>query len=261
MPRRVAGRQLQSRAWAGSAGSGRAPAAGTLLITQLGHHTRKPRLRRRRSSHQLSVAQKTPSVSGSVRRGHAVERLEHHRHQLLRGARPRPARSRRPGRSSTAPRRARPACVHDRQAGAGAAEELVQQRALVADRRRLEALPLGHRPVGLEHHHGRLRRVDLLRAPLAGSRRRRRAGASGRPPASRRTPGTASGRRARRRPPPPGRARAWGRRASSAGAACAPMPRPWWLGSDHELGELLHLAELPAPGRSRPARPSSSQIQ
>ena len=62
---------------------------------------------------------------------------------------------------------ARPALrVQQGEASAGAPEELVEQRALVADRRRLEALPLRHRALGREAVHRGAGGVDLVRALL-----------------------------------------------------------------------------------------------
>ena len=57
--------------------------------------------------------------------------------------------------------------VHVREAAASAAEELVEERALVPDRRRLEPLPLGHRALDRERMDAWLATVhELLRAPL-----------------------------------------------------------------------------------------------
>ena len=100
-----------------------------------------------------------------LRLRHPVERRQHHRYEVSGGSHGWADLS--AGTDPAERHRLAALLVHVREAAASAAEELVEERALVPDRRRLEPLPLGHRALDRERMDAWLATVhELLRAPL-----------------------------------------------------------------------------------------------
>ena len=204
-----------------------------------------------RSSHQRRWC-RTRRALRLLRLGHPVERREHHRDQVLRRLRPPPGPIS-PGRSTQQSAVAWPAVVVDgRQAGAGAAEELVQR---AGGRGRSPAA----RGASTPPPRGRasstctsgLGGVGLLRAvrEVAVPARWRRC----QWPATGMTPKSVySVRSARRtgRHHERGRGPGVGSPGQQRSSSAAADARPWCAGSDHQLGQLLHLAEARRRGEA-----------
>ena len=183
-------------------------------ITRLGQQTRNPRLRSRRSSHQLSVAQKIARVSGSwvlATRSSACSTTGTRSCGVAPTAGPI---------SPSAPIQhsadGAAGVVHRGQAGAGAAEELVQLRAL-------DARWPAARGASTRSRRGRARAPP----PAARPRRSPRAGLEVVLGAGAHVPVAGHGHHAevaverevgarRRAPPPRARGPGWGPRASTA---------------------------------------------
>ena len=228
MPRFWQRRRLRARAAAASARSGRAPAAAPSTSPSSASRPRS-RACAGAAAATSSATCRTRSGLGLLRLGHAVERGQHHRHEV-----PGRRAHRRPDlavRADPAQRRRPSPVARHGEAGALAREELVQRAArswpIAAG---LEPRPLLHRALGRRARAPRARpstsasAADVVLGPL-------RACASGPPPASRRT--RCRGVRSAGVPaatttrPSSGVGSPGQHRSSSA----RPIPCRWWSGS------------------------------
>ena len=213
-----------------------------------------------------SVVREHAQVLGLLRHRHAVERREHDRHEVLGRCAPRRARSRPRATDPAEPGGSPRSASSVGQAGAVAAEELVQR-----------AGARGPIAAGSSRFHSSTARSALehVHAGL-GARRSRGSGARGSSsvrwrmcqcPATGITPKLdveGEVRRRARRPRRPARSRGWGRPASSARAGARPMPRPWCSGItissvSSSMPLEAHHARVAHRRRRRPRRSRSGR--